>query len=55
MTKNQQIEEMAHLKQNKGEWVHGENGIAHCSECGNEEPEHAITPYCPLCGAYMEE
>lgn len=41
-------------KRSVGEWVHGENGIAHCSECGNEVPEHAITPYCLLCGAYME-
>lgn len=41
-------------KQSYGEWVHGENGMAHCSECGNEEPSHSISPYCPECGAKME-
>lgn len=39
----------------EGEWVHGENEMAHCSECGNEEPSHSISPYCPECGARMED
>ena len=42
-------------KQSEGEWVHGENEMAHCSECGNEEPSHSISPYCPECGARMED
>lgn len=39
----------------RGEWVYGENEMCHCSECGNEEPEHAISPYCPYCGAQMDD
>lgn len=41
-------------KQSEGEWVHGENDMAHCSECGNEMPEHSLSPYCSECGARME-
>lgn len=39
-----------------GDWVYGENGYAHCSECGYEHdsPEY-VTPFCPGCGAKMED
>lgn len=36
-----------------GEWVYGEYDIPHCSECGTEVKE--ISPFCPQCGARMEE
>lgn len=38
-----------------GEWVFGNYGTAHCSECGFDVPENNITPFCPNCGACMEE
>ena len=37
-----------------GEWVHGEC-VSHCSECGVETHPENITPYCPNCGARMDE
>lgn len=37
----------------RGEWVYGEYNDPHCSECGNYYP--AVTPYCPHCGAFMDE
>ena len=39
-----------------GEWIEDAYGYFHCSECGYEHdsPEH-ITPYCPHCGAKMDE
>lgn len=39
-----------------GDWVYGENGYAHCSECDYEHnsPEY-VTPFCPGCGARMED
>ena len=36
-----------------GEWVYDKYGNPHCSECGEEQG--AGTPYCPRCGAYMDE
>lgn len=40
----------------RGEWVEDNYGYFHCSECGYEHdsPEY-ITPYCPNCGAKMDE
>ena len=37
-----------------GEWIHGEY-VSHCSECGVETRLEDITPYCPNCGARMDE
>lgn len=42
-----------------GEWIKDDYGYFyrfHCSECGHEHdsPEY-ITPYCPHCGAKMDE
>lgn len=37
-----------------GEWVHREY-VSHCSECGFETRLENITPYCPNCGARMED
>ena len=39
-----------------GEWIEDDYGYFHCSECGYEHdsPEY-ITPYCPHCGAKMDE
>ncbi len=42
-------------KQSEGEWIYGEYYIAHCSECGREVPDHLISPFCPNCGARMED
>lgn len=39
----------------RGEWVYGEFEIPHCSECGFEPPKDRISPFCPECGAYMED
>ena len=47
----------------KGKWIHDGFDIPHgvdwihCSECGRREPNvlPAKTPYCPSCGAKMEE
>ena len=46
-----------------GKWIHDGFDIPHgvdwihCSECGRREPNvpAAKTPYCPNCGARMEE
>ena len=46
--------EAGYRKQSEGEWVHGENDMAHCSVCGNEEPDHSLSPFCPNCGANMD-
>lgn len=65
-TTEEQLEEKAVEKWNRradtetsvtyGDWVYGENGYAHCSECGyeHESPEY-VTPFCPGCGARMDE
>nr|DAQ52723.1 MAG TPA: hypothetical protein [Caudoviricetes sp.] len=39
-----------------GEWIEDDYGYNRCSACGWEwdEPE-SVTPYCPHCGAKMEE
>lgn len=39
-----------------GEWIEDAYSYFHCSECGYEHdsPEY-ITPYCPNCGAKMDE
>lgn len=39
-----------------GEWIEDDYGYNRCSSCGWEwdEPE-SVTPYCPHCGAKMEE
>lgn len=39
-----------------GMWIEDDYGYFHCSECGYEHdsPEY-ITPYCPHCGANMDE
>ena len=44
-------EDVAEVK--RGEWVYGEYDTPHCSECGHEPKE--ISPFCPICGANMEE
>ena len=36
-------------------WIHGEEWIAHCSECGEEMLSTDISNYCPKCGVKMEE
>lgn len=38
-----------------GHWVYGEFGIPHCSECGEEAKLDMISPFCPNCGAKMDE
>ena len=39
-----------------GEWVYDSNtGEPRCSECGEDALEGVITPYCPHCGAKMDE
>lgn len=39
-----------------GEWIPDDYEYNHCSECSyeHESPEY-VTPYCPNCGAKMEE
>ena len=39
-----------------GEWIEDDYGYNRCSTCGWEwdEPE-SVSPYCPHCGAKMEE
>lgn len=38
-----------------GEWIEGDYGVCHCSECGFEYNSQAeVTPYCPQCGANMD-
>lgn len=44
-----------HADANNGEWVYGEFDIPHCSECGREAMPNEISPYCPHCGAHMED
>ena len=39
-----------------GEWVYDSNtDEPRCSECGEDALEGIITPYCPRCGAKMDE
>ena len=39
-----------------GEWIYDSNtDEPRCSKCGEDALEGIITPYCPLCGAKMEE
>ena len=38
-----------------GNWEYGEFDIPHCSECGKEVKPNRISPYCPNCGAKMDE
>lgn len=38
-----------------GHWVYGEFDIPHCSECGKDVMPNRISPYCPNCGARMDE
>ena len=45
------VEEVKH-----GEWIYDSNtDEPRCSECGEGALEGIITPYCPHCGAKMEE
>ena len=39
-----------------GEWIEDDYSYFHCSQCGYEHdsPEY-VTPYCPHCGACMED
>lgn len=38
-----------------GEWIEGDYGACHCSECGFEYNSRAeVTPYCPQCGTNMD-
>lgn len=43
------------MSKNIGNWIYGEFDIPHCSECGTEVMLNYISPYCPNCGAKMEE
>lgn len=39
-----------------GEWIPDDYEYNHCSECGYEHDiTEYVTPYCPGCGAKMEE
>lgn len=38
-----------------GRWVYGEFDFPHCSECGTDVEPNMISPYCPNCGAKMDE
>ena len=38
-----------------GHWVYGEFDIPNCSECGEEVKPDTISPFCPNCGAKMDE
>lgn len=35
-----------------GRWIHHDDGVFTCSECGNAESEDSY--YCRLCGAKMD-
>ena len=38
-----------------GEWIYScDTDEPRCSECGNSATDGIITPYCPHCGAKME-
>ncbi len=52
-TKNQPTIETESVRYVK--WIHGEEWIAHCSECGEEMLSTDISNYCPKCGVKMEE
>ena len=37
-------------------WIYDDYGYARCSNCGWEwDVPETITPYCPNCGAHMED
>ena len=39
-----------------GEWIYDcDTDEPRCSECGEDALEGVITPYCPHCGAKMDE
>lgn len=39
-----------------GEWIYdSRTGEPRCSKCGENAVDGIITPYCPNCGAKMEE
>lgn len=38
-----------------GVWEYRRSGIYYCSICGYDAMSDAISPYCPNCGAKMEE
>lgn len=42
-------------EQRVGEWIYGRFDNARCSECGYETTHDGISPYCPICGALMED
>lgn len=42
-------------EQKIGHWIDGENTKWKCSECGYEVLDWNTTPYCPNCGAKMQE
>ena len=52
-TKNQPTIETESVRYVK--WIHDEEWIAHCSECGEEMLSTDISNYCPKCGVKMEE
>lgn len=48
--------EALRAEQETGEWIEDEYGYHRCSECGWEwDTPEMVTPYCPGCGARMEE
>lgn len=38
-----------------GMWVFDDYFVPHCSECGTEIAMDKISPFCPNCGAMMDE
>ena len=45
------VEEVKH-----SEWIYDSNtGEPRCSECGEDALEGIITPFCPFCGAKLNE
>lgn len=39
-----------------GEWLEDEYAYFRCSKCGYEQDQpETVTPYCPGCGAHMED
>lgn len=48
-----EIEELKKERVKQGFWEYGNDHTARCSVCGNEEPCHNISPFCPICGAHL--
>ncbi len=61
------IEALKQSEQKKGKWIgveadgYADGSLAYdvweCSECGyeHEGEDNTLTPYCPMCGAKMDE